>query len=54
MQTAPSRSRFIHSFGLPPSDTLEEDFQTKVVPILGDYLENLDHCILALKTNLEL
>ena len=50
MQTAPSRSRFIHCFGLPPSEDLERDFQSKVVPVLGDYLHNLEHCILALKT----
>merc|ERR1712062_248207 len=54
MQTAPSRSRFTHCFGLPPSEDLERDFQSKVVPVLGDYLHNLEHCILALKTNLEL
>jgi len=44
IQTAPSRSIFTQSFGM--SDPSE------ITPLLAEYLENLDRCLITLKRNL--
>jgi len=44
IQTAPSRSIFTQSFGMTDS--------SQITPLLAEYLENLDRCLITLKRNL--
>ena len=46
IQTAPSRSLFTQAFGMTES--------SEITPLLAEYLENLDRCLITLKRNLSI